>query len=155
MKISKVSQIVVLAVTSAFSQVASADDFTILATPPVWFFNYFASNGVATCTAVNLHDKRIALTTRLVIHDDDTLPYPIDIEIGTSQTATQALEPGQATAVSLDFAHFSDPLLARCEFEYKGNPLRVKAAIVLDDQSGSRALTAPAEFVKTVKRGRK
>lgn len=121
-----------------------------LATPPVWFFkNFFSQSGEATCTAVNLHDKQIKLTTRLIYHSDDDLPFPINPDPFSGDEVEQELNPGEATALAS--SRSLDALLARCVFEYQGDPRRVKAAIILDEEIGNRSLTAPAELVKKVK----
>ena len=131
----------------------AADRFAIeLATPPVWFFNQFfvPVGGKATCTAVNLHNKPVTLTTQLVLHDDDALPHPI---LNTPDgTVTQVIGPGEATTLTLELgAQSSDVFLARCVFKYKGSPRHVKAAVVLDDPSANRSLTAPAELTRKVR----
>ena len=125
----------------------AAERFVIeLATPPVWFFrdHWPPFGGTATCTAVNLHDKPITLTTQLIIHDDDGFPFPIlDPPI---ELLKQGIEPGQATELTLEVGSQSlDAHLARCVFKYKGNSNKVKATIILDDSRGQRTITAPAE----------
>lgn len=119
-----------------------------LATAPLWSsFNSsipFARRG--NCTAVNLHNRDIKLTTTAVYHNDDRLPYPIPPDTLSISEVTQTLGPGEATAVGLDDPS-SDTLLYRCEFRYKGNPNKVKAAVVLDDSLTGSVTSLPAELV--------
>jgi len=139
--------LVTLILAPAYAVADGRDLAVELATPPVWFFRGFDSfSGAATCTAVNLHDKPITLKTRLILHDDDSLPYPIIPDTLSGGEVEQVLKPGEATALS--DGRSSDALLARCVFEYEGDPMRVKAAIILED---GRALTASAELVKAEK----
>jgi hypothetical protein len=145
----KIVRVALVALVLAPAYAVAGDKFLIeLATPPVWIFG-FLGGGVATCTAVNFHDEPITLTTRLIFHDDDDLPFPIRPDTLGGKEVEEILDPGDATALSQNiWAGSSDALLARCVFEYKGDPLLVKAAVILDDQSGTRALTAPAELVR-------
>lgn len=143
MTVSKVARIPVAIVGLVLSHAAVAVE---LATPPIWFFQFFATeSGVVTCTAMNLHNKAIHLRTRLIVHDEDTLLFPADPYL--FEEATERLEPGQATAITVWIRPDSSVGLARCEFKYDGGPKRLKATVILDDQNGSRAIALPAEPV--------
>jgi hypothetical protein len=148
MYLSKVARVAVVILVLAPTYAVAADKFAVeLATPPIWFFQSFDSfSGEATCTAVNLHDEPITLTTRLIFHDDDDLPFPIIPDTLSGEEVEQVLNPGEATALSN--GRSSDALLARCVFQYEGHPLRVKASIILEDFTSGRALTAAAERVR-------
>lgn len=134
----------------------AADRYAVeLATPPVWFFRDQSFGVTATCSAVNLHDKKITLTIQLIIHDDDGFPRPI---LNPVNELKQVVGPGEATDLTVETGDYGfDQRLARCVFKYRGNPNRVKANVILEDSNviledtlGHRTITAQAELTRKV-----
>ena len=117
-----------------------------MATAPVWFFKGHTSQIPAACTAVNLHNHDIELRTELIYHIRD--PYPISPETLYPLVETHTVKPGYATVVKSNGTSL-DNHLARCLFDYTGDPDKVKAAIIIEQvrEGGTRFLSLPAEIV--------
>jgi len=124
-----------------------------LATPPIWFFEEFGPmDGAANCTAVNLHDKPIAVRVTLIHHNEDEFTFEGGFPIGpdplNSREFEQVLEPGDATSVTLQGELGFDALLVRCTVEYRGNPNKVKAALILEHTARQKSIAVAAEIVR-------
>jgi hypothetical protein len=124
-----------------------------LATPPLWFFEQFGPmDGAANCTVVNLHDKPIKVRIALIHHDEDEFTFEGGFPIGpdpiNSKEVEQVLEPGDATSVTLKGELGFDALLVRCTVEYRGNPRKVKAALILEHTQRHKSIAVPAEIVR-------
>lgn len=98
------------------------------------------------CTATNLHDHAVDMHIELVYHNDDTLPYPVAPETLYPLVENHTVQPGEATVVKSNGTS-GDNHLARCLFDYTGDPDKVKAAIIIEHPSEVRSLSLPAEVV--------
>jgi len=117
-------RLVILAAVVLFASCSTTGKVR-MATAPVWFFKSYTDLTPTACVAVNLHDHAIELRTELVYHNDDTLPYPVSPETLHPLVGIHTVKPGEATVVKSNGTS-EDNHLARCLFDYKGNPDKVK-----------------------------
>ncbi|MGH8496786.1 MAG: hypothetical protein ACREVN_11695 [Gammaproteobacteria bacterium] len=122
-----------------------------LGTAPLWFFEGLPpGQGVTNCLVVNLHDRPVRIRITLIYHDEDEFTFGGGFPIGPGidqNEVEQVLEPGHATSVTADGLSF-DALLVRCTVEYRGNPRKVKAALVLEHTDNGKSIAVPADIVR-------
>jgi len=149
MKLSRLAAIVLSLFLVCPAPSLAAERYAVeLATPPVWFFRGQLFDTTGSCTAVNLHDRRIALTIQLIVHDDDGFPRPI---FGPVNELKQVVGPGEATDLTVAVGEYGfDARLVRCVFKYRGNPNQVKGNVILEVSPEHRTITAQAELSKKV-----